>query len=193
MLDDPPTTFLLAVGCEGGASLSPAWTRYAAAGSRLLPFWSRPQVRNGVEIGVTVALVGWSVIATEWFDAIHSTWSIAGWVARNGFVLIMVGALIALAVVRRLTLPLRLRRSRAACFNTGAVVAMPDLLGLVTGGAVIQGVAWDQVEGYRDDAELVALRRGGWSAPFLLPVRGEEQRVELLRLLDELGLPRLND
>ena len=93
------------------------------------------------------------------------------------------GSLASLYLLRHLTTPLRLRRAQ--------VTAVPDLLGLVTGGTVARGLSWDAVESFRDHAERVDLYRKGARFPALrVPVQGEAQRTQLLELLDAKGLTR---
>jgi len=54
-------------------------------------------------------------------------------------------------------------------------------------------VAWAELSGFRDgDAEYVALlRKGGGSSFLTVPTLTEADRVEVLKLLDEHGVPRI--
>lgn len=116
---------------------------------------------------------------------------VAQWLNEDATVLVIIGAIVGLSLLRYLTVPLRLRRARAACYTSGVVVAAPDLLGLVTGGEVVEGVSWVLIETYRDSTEHVALyKHGSRLAAIRVPVHDETQRIAFLKLLDERGVTR---
>jgi len=118
----------------------------------------------------------------------------ASWLHERAPFVVLAGSLTSLFLLRLLTTPLRLRRARAACFNSGVVTAVPDLLGLLTGGAVLRGLSWDSVASFRDHAERIDLYREDAGSPDLrVPVKGEAQLTQLLELLDSKGIPRRED
>mgnify|MGYP003674823379 FL=1 len=131
------------------------------------------------------------VLGAAWLQRESAAGGVARWLNEEANLLVIAGSLASLYLLRHLTTPLRLRRAQAACFNSGVVTAVPDLLGLVTGGTVARGLSWDAVESFRDHAERVDLYRKGARFPALrVPVQGEAQRTQLLELLDAKGLTR---
>ncbi|MCO5171900.1 MAG: hypothetical protein M9894_36840 [Planctomycetes bacterium] len=183
---DTPVRLLLATGLPGGEGLTPCWTRRPAR------FWSRATNRHAVEVGLAIFLAGTSVIGA---DVLARAWGlppIARRILDHGAALVILGAVLGVHALRWLTAPLRLRRARAAVFTEGVVAAVPDLLGLITGGAPLAGVGWGYVGSFRDHEGHVSLyRTGARLLPALrVPTHDEQQRTALLRLLDERGVPR---
>lgn len=183
---DAPVRLLLATGLPGGEGLTPGWTR------RPERFWSRADNRYAVEFGIALFLAGMSLIGA---DALARAWAlppIARWLLDHGTFLVALGAVLGVHALRWLTAPLRLRRARAAVFTDGVVVAVPDLLGLLTGRAPLAGIGWSAVGSYRDhDGHVSLYRPRARLLPALrLPTHDEQQRTALLQLLDERGVPR---
>jgi len=131
------------------------------------------------------------VLCAAWFQAAASAGGAARWLNEEANWLVIGGSLASLYLLRLVTTPLRLRRGRAACFTSGVVTAVPDLLGLLTGATVARGLSWDSAASFRDHAERVDLYREGARFPALrVPVQGEGQLTQLLELLDSKGISR---
>jgi hypothetical protein len=140
---------------------------------------------------LAVFLAGTSVTLAAALNEETGTGGVARWLSQDATLLVIVGAILGLSLVRFVTAPLRVGRARAACYTSGVVVATPDLLGLLTGGTVVEGVAWSSVGTYRDSSEHVALFKRGRSFPTLrIPVHDETQRTALLKVLDDRGITR---
>lgn len=189
--EDEGHRLLLALGRSEGEELRPLWFRPRSEDSRWRRFWRKPAHRHGVEVGAAVLLGGLLVLAAAWLERATGTGGAADWLNQRAQLLVIAGSLGSLYLLRLATIPLRLRRARAACFTSGVVTAVPDLLGLVFGGRLERGVGWERLESYRDHAERVDLyRRGARFAALQVPVSDEEQRTQLLALLDAKGLIR---
>jgi hypothetical protein len=189
--DYEPPQLLLTLGVPGGEDLRPLWSRPLQAGSAWDRFWRKPAHRHGLEVGLAIFLGGMLVLGAAWLQRATGAGGAAGWLNEHANLLVILGSLTSLSLLRLVTTPLRLRRARGACFSSGIVTAVPDLLGLVTGGSLLRGVGWTSLASYRDHAERVDLYREGARFPALrLPVLGEDQRTQLLELLDGKGLTR---
>lgn len=179
---------LLTTGRSGGEALPSAWWR----ANEGLGFWRRPQTRQAVELGLALFTGGMAVTGADWLARSFDHWTLATWLNDQGSPLVVIASVATLGALRWLSTPLRLRRARAACFTSGIVVEVPDLLGLATGGGgQVGGLGWDLIARYRDAADHVALyRERGWLPALRVPTHDEAQRVGLLALLDEHGIPR---
>lgn len=192
--EDEPLRLLLAVGVPGGEGLRPLWSRPEATASAWTRFWSKPANRHALEVGGAIFVGGMLVLGAAWLQGASPAGGAARWLNESGTLLVIVGSLVSLYLLRLVTTPLRLRRAQGACFSSGVVTAVPDLLGLVTGGVVAKGLSWDRIDSFQDHAERVDLYTKGDRFPALrVPVQGEAQRTKLLALLDARGVSRRDD